>query len=379
MPTFDEFPEESTADSDASLPPADWTDASTRGLSSDADIHTEPMDEALPKDSFFQPRTGSSEPDTLFDANASRAPRELKIAREHDGRKLPEGHIINERFEICRCLGEGDVGTVYLVNDLRLKDKKALKLMHPSLVDSDEAARRFISEIKALQQLSHEHIVRVYDYGKTEAGELSFFTMEYVEGVTLAALLKKRGGKLPVEKATGLIVQILDTLAYAHQHTTHRNLKPINIMVRLTGKVVLLNFGISTTASSTGLHPPLARPGDTHYLAPEQRTNPEIPEKRADLYAAGAIYYQMLTGNVPLDGAPAPSRLNRTLPRALDRAIMKSLAPRPELRYPDASTMRDAIEGANRPNSWPRRVAVLLAATALLAALGYLLIQYLAG
>lgn len=375
MPNFDETPEGPTPEQHPALPPADWMDQSTRGLSSGPEIPTEPMDEDLPKDSFFQPRTGTSEPETLFDPQARRPPRELKIAREGDGRRLPEGHIINERFEIQRCLGEGNVGTVYLVDDLRLKDRKALKLMHPSLVDSEEAARRFISEIKTLQQLSHEHIVRVYDYGKTDAADLSFFTMEYVEGVSLAALLKKRGGRLPLDKATGLMMQLLDTLAYAHQQTTHRNLKPINIMVRPSGKVVLLNFGISTTSSSTGLVPPSARTGASHYQAPEQRENPEIPEKRADLYAAGAIYYQMLTGNIPLDPAPRPSQLNHSLPSALDRAIMKSLARRPEMRYPDARAMRRAIEGALQPFLTPLRLAGLLVFLGIIAVLGWYLTQ----
>lgn len=371
MPSDEERSKKKVHEADTPLAPPGWAGAASRGLSSDGVDSASDTDGPLPQDSFFQQPTGNTEPETLFDPTAVRPPRELKITREGDGRKLPEGHIINERFEVRGCLGKGNVGTVYCVDDLRLKDKKALKLMHPALVDSADAARRFISEIKALQQLSHENVVRIYDYGKTDGSDLSFFTMEYIEGGTLAAFLKKRGGKLPLEKATGIIRQILDTLAYAHQHTTHRNLKPINVMVRPTGKVVLLNFGISTTASSAGLGEPQVRLAHSHYQAPEQRENPEIPDKRVDIYAAGAIFYQMLTGNVPLEPVAPPSRLNPEVSRALDRVVMRCLAPRPEQRFPDAPSARAALDRALAPVSpWWKLIAGV-AAAAVLAALAY--------
>ena len=260
------------------LPPlteADWANAPTRGYSSTGGETPTVPGSGPPPAGYIPPSHGATEPATVFDASLPRPPREMKIAREGDAPGLTEGHIINERFEVRKCLGDGNVGTVYLVNDLRLKDKRALKLMHPSLVDSEAASQRFISEIKALQHLSHEHIIRIYDYGKTDISELSFFTMEYVEGGTLADLLKKRGGKLPLDKSLGLIRQILDTLAYAHQQTSHRNLKPVNIMVRPTGRVVLLNFGISTTASSAGLAMPLPRSAHRPTRPPNNATTPK--------------------------------------------------------------------------------------------------------
>jgi len=357
-------------DPDTPLPPADWADTSTRGLSSDDATHSD-MGEPRPRDSFFQPQSDNTEPETLFDVTAARPPRELKIAREGDGQRLANGHIINERFEIRGCLGTGNVGTVYLVDDLRLKDKKALKLMHPALIDSAEAARRLITEIKMLQMLSHEHVVRIYDYGKVEGSELSFFTMEYIEGITLSGLLKKRGGKLPLDKATGLIRQILDTLVYAHQHTSHRNLKPINIMVRPSGKMVLLNFGISTTTSSAGLDLPQNRLGSSHYQAPEQHENPEIPDKRVDIYSAGAIYYQMLTGNVPLEPIVRPSRLNPAIPRSIDRVVMRSLASRPSQRFQDAKAMRAAIDRAMAPAPFALKLLVGIGVLLLASAIAY--------
>lgn len=324
----------------------DWENAPTRAFSL---LDSAPVPH--PTDQAFLLTRADEEPDTIFDAESranARAPREMKIAREGDGKKLPEGYVINERFEIRRCLGSGRVGTVYLVDDLRLKDKKALKLMHPALIDSEAASKRFISEIKTLQGLSHEHIVRVYDFGLTEPGGLSFFTMEYVDGISLAQLLKKKGGRLPADKALGLITQVLDTLAYAHQHGTHRHLTPINVMVRATGRIALLNFGLSTTHSSSGLPVEQAHFDLDYYQAPEQRENAGAADPRTDLYAVGAILYQMLSGEVPLADALPPSRVHPEVPKALDRVVMRALAENPEERFQSAAEMKEALERAGR-------------------------------
>lgn len=329
----------------------DWENAPTRAFSL---LDAAPV--VRPGDPAFLLTRADEEPDTIFDEETRprfRAPREMKIAREGDGKRLPEGYVINERFEIRRCLGAGQVGTVYLVDDLRLKDKKALKLMHPALIDSEAASRRFISEIKTLQGLSHEHIVRIYDFGLTEPGGLSFFTMEYVDGISLAQLLKKKGGRLPLDKAMGLVTQLLDTLAYAHQHGTHRHLTPVNIMVRATGRIVLLNFGLSTTHSSSGL-PVAPAPLDLdYYKAPEQRENPGAADARTDLYAAGAILYQMLTGEIPLDEPEPPSKALKGLPRALDRVVMRCLALAPAERFGSARELSNALEAALRARMSP--------------------------
>lgn len=291
-----------------------------------------------------------TEPDTIFDAERNRrAPREMKIAREGADRPLPEGHIINERFEVRRRLGAGRVGTVYLVDDLRLKDKKALKLMHPALVDSPEASERFIAEIKTLQGLSHEQIVRVYDYGQTDPGGLSFFTMEYIDGVSLAQLLKKRGGRLPLDKGMGLMMQVLDTLIYAHQHGAHRHLTPVNIMVRPTGRIVILNFGLSTANSSSGLPAVPVPLGMDHFLAPEQRSDGRVGDCRSDIFAVGAILYQVLTGEIPLGDAEPPSLACDDVPAALDPVIMRCLAEDPAERFDSVAELKAALEKALRP------------------------------
>jgi hypothetical protein len=329
----------------------DWENAPTRAFSL---LDAAPVPH--PSDHAFMLTRSDTEPDTIFDGENGvgvRAPREMKIAREGDGKKLPEGYVINERFEIRRCLGSGRVGTVYLVDDLRLKDKKALKLMHPALIDSEAASKRFISEIKTLQGLSHEHIVRVYDFGLTEPGGLSFFTMEYVDGISFAQLLKKKGGRLPADKALGLIAQILDTLAYAHEHGTHRHLTPINVMVRATGRIALLNFGLSTTHSSSGLPVEQTHFDLDYYQAPEQRENAGAADPRTDLYAVGAILYQMLSGEVPMGDALPPSRVHSEVPKALDRVVMRALAENPEERFQSAAEMKEALERAEHSRKSP--------------------------
>lgn len=375
----DSFGEVFTGNLPTELPPEanleedDWENAPTRAFSL-LDAAPAPR----PGDPAFLLTRADTEPDTIFDADThrtSRAPKEMKIAREGDGKNLPEGHVINERFEIRRCLGSGQVGTVYLVDDLRLKDKKALKLMHPALIDSEAASKRFITEIKTLQSLSHEHIVRVYDFGLTEPGGLSFFTMEYVDGISLSQLLKKKGGRLPLDKSMGLIHQLLDTLAYAHQLGAHRHLSPINVMVRATGRIVLLNFGISTTHSSSGLPVAPVPFGLDYYQAPEQRENPGTVGPRTDLYAVGAILYQMLTGEVPLADPLPPSRLHRELPRALDPVILRALAEDPEARFDSAIAMKQALESALRPRLSPALwVGLALVVIAVAGVAGYLLL-----
>ncbi len=304
-----------------------------------------------------------SEPDTIFDGDevddAAPHPRELRIAPESEIYMPTVGDVLNERFEILKLVGAGASGTTYLVEDLRLKDRKVLKLMHPALAENIEAAERFIAEIKTLQQLSHENIVRVYDFGKTDGSNLSFFTMEYVRGTSLAALLKKKGGRLPLEKSLALVDQILDALVYAHQHSTSQNLNPNNIMVRPSGKVVLLNFGVTEGRGTT----PLAHRntlGRCHYQAPEQRLDPTVSTPQSDLYAVGALLYQLLTGEVPLGQAKRPSHVNHTLPRRLDPVIMRCLESRPENRFKNATETHAALQKAM--NS-PRWLGLLIIAT----------------
>jgi len=353
------------SDFDAFDTPPDPADAPTRFMPEDGSAPP-PLSPPLPAPGLANGQAlddSAFEPETVFDADSRDgvpAPRELIISPERTVYAPEIGDVLNERFEIRRLLAVGVLGVVYLVHDLRLKSEKALKLMHPSLLEDPSAAERFIGEIKMLQKLSHENIVRVYDYGKTDKGGHAFFTMEYVEGSTLASLLKKKGGRLPFDKGMAIIIQVLNTLVYAHRHAAHRNLKPVNILVRPNGKIVLLNFGLSGTPDDTRTDRGAAL-ANAYYQAPEQVHEPATATPQVDVYAVGVLLYQLLTGEVPLASAPPPSRVNRALPRRLDRVIMRCLAPRPEDRYASAAEARDALQRAMAPRrALPLLVAALI-------------------
>lgn len=326
---------------------------------------------------FEETEDSNFEPETIFDDAGAQldipAARELKIAPESVAYSPEIGDVLNERFEVVELVAVGTIGAVYVVDDLRLKSRKALKLMHPELMKDPRAATRFIEEIKLLQRLSHEHLIRVYDFGQTDRGNLSFFTMEYVEGMTLSRLLKKKGGQLPLDKSLVLIDQILDTLAYVHKHCVYRNLKPLNIIVRPSGKIVMLNVGLSQATGSQGFDRRAAL-GTIQYIAPELIEDPDSCGPPADLYAVGVLLYQMLTGEVPMAQAPPPSRVNRALPSRLDRVIMRCLSHDPAKRYHSAEETKRAIHAALRP---AKAKYLFLAVGA--SILGGLLYAYLAG
>ncbi len=336
-----------------STPPPSADQEASLGLEDEA-----ALDLSLPSGAM-----GSAfEPPTVFDeadVNMS-TPRELFITREWNNYVPEVGEVLNERFEIRDVIGVGALGTVYRVDDLRLKDNKALKLMHSELMASPEAEGRFVSEVKGLQRLSHEHIVRVYDLGKTDHGELTYFTMEYVKGATLADILKKKGGRLPLDRSLSIIHQILDTLIYAHKHCVYKNLKPLNVMIRPTGKIVLLNFGISHDTLSK-MSNRKRNLGSIHYQAPEQSVDPEITTPQVDIYAVGVLLYQMLTGVVPIGDVPSPSRVNRAIPKRLGRVVMGCLETRPERRYQTAQEVKGALLRAEKSGYKKLLVAALLA------------------
>ena len=312
------------------------------------------------------------EPETIFDEEdgvSTPAPaRELAIAPESTVYAPKPGDVLNERFEIVSSIAVGTLGSVYLVQDLRLHDQKALKLMHPFLTKDPASEERFIAEIKALQKLSHEHIIRVYDYGKTERGDLSYFTMEYVKGTTLESLLKRKGGRLPVEKCVALARQVFDTLAYMHQHGVSRNLKPRNVMIRSSGKIVLLNVGLSRDLNVTS-GDRRSNLGTAQYQAPEQSLDPGVATPQVDIYSAGVLLYQMLTGTVPIGEVLPPSRVCRTAPRRLDRVVMCCLETRPENRYPSAQAARAALDRAEEGS----RTVYLVVAAVVLALVAFVL------
>lgn len=286
----------------------------------------------------------------------------------HQAPMYAPGTLINERFQLVKQLGAGGMGAVYLANDLRLNDQKALKMMLPALLSSKEAQNRFILEIKALQRLAHPGIVRVFDYGRDSRTGSCFFSMEYVEGTTLSDLLKRRGGRLTVEETVDIVHQLLEVLTYAHNDLVHRDLKPLNIMLRPNGRILVLDFGLAKMMSPGQLTQSSMVLGTVYYQSPEQSIRPGEVDKRSDLYSVGVIMYQLLTGEVPVGHIHPPSKLNKAVTRPLDAVIMRCLESQREDRYQTAGELAEALRRALRPRRLGWTVPTLLLMILVLAA-----------
>ena len=231
---------------------------------------------------------------------------------------LKPGDVVNDRFEVIKQLGFGGMGAVYHVKDRITRQDRALKVMLPSLLKSDTARERFHSEVVISQKLSHRNIVRIHDIMVDRQRRIYFFTMELVEGKTLNRVLNESGGRLPVPEALHIAHQLCDALAYAHELTVHRDLKPQNIMVQPDGTIKILDFGLAKLMSPGRLTKSSMALGTAYYQAPEQSVKLATLDQRADIYSVGIILYQMLTGEIPLGATQVPSRLVRGIPKKLD-------------------------------------------------------------
>ncbi|MCX5636686.1 MAG: protein kinase, partial [Planctomycetota bacterium] len=214
------------------------------------------------------------------------------------------------QLEVIELLGQGGMGTVYRARQLGLDRQVALKVL-PTQIGQDETfAERFRREARALAMLSHPHIVSVYDFGKTEGG-LYYFIMEFVDGTDLRRVIQ--GGEISPKEALAIVPQICAALQYAHEEgVVHRDIKPENILLDKKGRVKIADFGLAKlldrpATSYTLTHPEL-KMGTPHYMAPEQIEHPHDVDHRADIYSLGVVFYEMLTGELPLGRFPPPSQ-----------------------------------------------------------------------
>ncbi len=272
--------------------------------------------------------------------------------------QIPERLIaaLADRYRIEGELGTGGMATVYRALDLRHDRDVAIKVLNPEL-SASLGAERFLSEIRVTAKLQHPHIVPVFDSG--DAGGHLFFVMPRIEGETLRARIE-RGGPLPVAEALRYVREVAGALAYAHERgILHRDLKPENIL--LSGEHALLaDFGI---AASTGA--PIAQRltqtgvavGTPVYMSPEQATGERTLGPSSDIYALGAICFELLTGTPPFTGAtyeailvqrftqdaPRVSSRRADTPARCDAAIAKALARDPAERFATASAFAEAL------------------------------------
>jgi len=251
------------------------------------------------------------------------------------------------QLEILECLGHGGMGAVYKARQPKLDRLVALKILtrgHDPKVSDTEFAARFQQEARALARISHPDIVAVYDFG--EAGGYHYLLMEYVDGLTLRQLLQTH--KLSPEQALAIVPKICEALQFAHERgIVHRDIKPENILLDKQGEVKIADFGIAkilgpeaTGAGLTGAKDVIGTP---HYMAPEQVEKPQTVDHRADIYSLGVVFYEMLTGELPLGKFPPPSRMVQVDVR-LDEVVLHALEKSPERRYQHASEVKTDVE-----------------------------------
>ncbi|MGE5141895.1 MAG: serine/threonine-protein kinase, partial [Acidobacteriota bacterium] len=261
------------------------------------------------------------------------------------------------RYEIIEELGRGSMGVVYKARDPLLDRILALKTVALDLSAEEATAfeQRFYREARSAGRLNHPNIVTVHDVGKTDS--MAYIAMEFLQGRSLREILDS-GVVLPVEKIVDIAAQVADGLAFAHAGgVVHRDIKPPNIMVLDSGAVKITDFGIallptgSRTLAGTVF-------GSPKYMSPEQIVGRPV-DGRADIFALGAVLYEMLTGFAPFFGGDleavlyqvintmpaAPSSRNRSLPAAFDYIVAKALAKHPDDRYGDARTFAADLHG----------------------------------
>jgi len=267
-----------------------------------------------------------------------------------------------DRYDVLEQLGQGGFGAVFLARHRVVGNDVALKVLWPDRADDPTVVKRFLQEARAAAALGSDHIVRVSDAGTTDDG-LVFLAMERLRGRDLASELKARGGTLPVGAAITVVDQILEALRAAHgKGIIHRDLKPGNVfLAEEEGARVakLLDFGIAKVRGAPTLTAGNMVLGTPQYMAPEQLAGTRL-DHRADVFAVGAILYELLCGRVPIEGSsyevivkrvqglkpPDIRKLRGDLPDALADVVMRALAVDPDARWPDAAAMQVALRDA---------------------------------
>jgi len=269
------------------------------------------------------------------------------------------GEVLAGTYRLDALIGEGGMGAVFRGRHVLLRRDVAIKVLHPDFSRDPELVKRFDREAQSAARLNHPNCIQVTEFGSTEHG-MKYLVMQLLEGTELQNILD---GPVEPARAVDLILQILRGLEHAHgQGVVHRDLKPQNIFVTRDheGREVLklVDFGIAKIIGGDGAHDQMTRAGmvfgTPQYMSPEQALGLEV-DARADLYAAGVLLYQMVTGRLPFNGddpvalirmqvSTEPPPLPPSVPQELAAIIMRLLAKQKEQRFPDARTVRIALE-----------------------------------
>ena len=246
-------------------------------------------------------------------------------------------------LDILELIGRGGMGAVYKARQKELNRLVALKILPPEIGRQESFAQRFAREAQAMAKLSHPNIVTIHSFG--QRGELYFFLMEYVDGLSLRQVLSAAG--VSAKEALAIVPQICDALQYAHDRgIVHRDIKPENILMNRQGQVKIADFGL---AKLVGLPPtdPTTKAekimGTPQYMAPEQADRPGEVDHRADIYSLGVVFYQTLTGELPVGDFEPPSHKVQIDVR-LDEVVLRALQKEPALRYQQVSEVSMQVE-----------------------------------
>ena len=254
------------------------------------------------------------------------------------------------QFDIVELVGQGGMGAVYKARQPALDRFVALKILPPEVGDDPAFAERFKREARALAMLSHANIVTVYDFG--EADGLYFLLMEYVDGANLRQTIA--GGGLTPPEALAIVPQICDALQFAHDEgVVHRDIKPENVLIDTRGRVKITDFGLAKLLGADTDDTAIGKPftltgtrqvmGTAHYMAPEQMQGSSGVDHRADIYSLGVVFYEMLTGELPIGRFEPPSKKVQVDVR-LDDVVLRTLESAPDRRYQHAREVKTEVE-----------------------------------
>ncbi len=263
--------------------------------------------------------------------------------------QLPNLDEIQDSFpelEILECIGRGGMGIVYKARQTTLNRIIALKLLDPGIQSDPSFEERFIREAQTLAKLNHPNIVSIMDYGQND--DFFWLTMEYVDGINLRDALQT--DKFTVEQSLEIIPNLCMALQFAHDKgITHRDIKPENILLDSKGNVKIVDFGIARLCDGSSHNFTLTGTGttlgSTSYAAPEQIERPHIVDHRADIYSLGVVFYEMLTGELPIGRFAPPSEKSQTNSR-IDAIVFKTLEKERELRHQEARDLSDDLANA---------------------------------
>ncbi len=279
----------------------------------------------------------------------------VTVTLETPTEELTRGTLFANRYEIIEELGKGGMGKVYRVEDKKIKEEVALKLIKPEIASDKKTIERFSNELKMARKIAHRNVCKMYDLGEEKGTH--YITMEYVPGEDLKRLTRKVE-QFSAGKTISIARQVCEGLAEAHRlGVVHRDLKPQNIMVDEEGNARIMDFGIARSLKAKGITGAGVMVGTPEYMSPEQAEVKEV-DQRSDIYSLGVILYEMVTGRVPFEGETPlgiamkhksempkdPREFNAQIPEDLSRVILTCMEKDKDKRYQSAGEVRSELD-----------------------------------